>query len=175
VPLFHAIGITPEAATLEIAFQGRKPQQVIELTVDDLQQARDELGQNSEQPLAGLALGTPHFSYTEFERLVNLLDGRSIDPRLIFYLTTSRHVFEQARQQGWIESLQQAGIKIITDTCTYFSPAVNGLHGKIMTNSAKWAYYAPGMLPVQVLIASLSECVESAVNGEVMLDQWAAT
>jgi hypothetical protein len=44
-----------------------------------------------------------------------------------------------------------------------------------MTNSAKWAYYAPGMLPVDVLIASLSECVESAVTGEVMLDQWDAT
>jgi hypothetical protein len=175
VPLFHAIGITPEASTMEIAFQGQPPLQVIELNPGDLQQARAELGSNSDRALAGIALGTPHFSYTEFERLVNLLDGRSIDPRLILYLTTSRHVFEQARQQGWIESLQQAGIKIITDTCTYFSPAVNGLHGKIMTNSAKWAYYAPGMLPVDVLIASLSECVESAVNGEVMLDQWDAT
>jgi hypothetical protein len=90
----------------------------------------------------------------------------------MFYLTTSRHVHQQARQQGWIESLEQAGIKIITDTCTYFSPAVNGLHGKIMTNSAKWAYYAPGMLPVEVVIGSLSECVESAVSGDVMLDQW---
>jgi hypothetical protein len=29
------------------------------------------------------------------------------------------------------------------------------------------------MLPVEVVIGSLSECVESAVSGEVMLDQWA--
>ena len=100
------------------------------------------------------------------------MNGRSIHPGLVFYLTTSRHVHQQARQQGWIESLEQAGIKIITDTCTYFSPAVNGLQGKIMTNSAKWAYYAPGMLPVEALIGSLSECVESAVSGDVMLDQW---
>ena len=68
--------------------------------------------------------------------------------------------------------MQQAGVKIITDTCTYFSPVVNGLQGKIMTNSAKWAYYAPGMLPVEVVIGSLSECVEAAVSGEVTLDQW---
>ncbi len=172
VPLFHAIGITPEAATLDIAFQGQSPQRTIELTVDDLQQARNELGRDSDQALAGVALGTPHFSYTEFERLVKLLDGRNIDARLTFYLTTSRHVYEQAQQHGWVESLQQAGINIITDTCTYFSPVVNGLRGKIMTNSAKWAYYAPGMLPVDVLIGSLTECVESAVSGEVMLDQW---
>ena len=39
-----------------------------------------------------------------------------------------------------------------------------------MTNSAKWAYYAPGMLPVQAVIGSLRECVESAVVGRVMLD-----
>ena len=76
------------------------------------------------------------------------------------------------QEQGWIEPLLQAGIRIITDTCTYFSPAVNGLRGKIMTNSAKWAYYAPGMLPVEVVIGSLQECVESAVAGEVRLDSW---
>ena len=172
VPLFHAIGVTPEADTLEIAFQGQPPVQIIDLNLDDLQQARAELSGNSDLPLAGIALGTPHFSYTEFARLVKLLNGRSIHPGLVFFLTTSRHVQQLAQQNGWIESLEQAGIKIITDTCTYFSPAVNGLHGKIMTNSAKWAYYAPGMLPVEVLIGSMSECVESAVSGEVMLDLW---
>ena len=172
VPLFHAIGITPEAATLEAAFQGNRVPHTIELNVADLQQARAELGQNSAQKLAGIALGTPHFSYTEFERLVELLDGRKLHAGLVCYLTTSRHVLQQAQQQGWTDALQQAGIKIITDTCTYFSPAINGLQGKIMTNSAKWAYYAPGMLPVEAVIGSLSECVESAVSGEVMLDQW---
>ncbi len=44
-----------------------------------------------------------------------------------------------------------------------------------MTNAAKWAYYAPGMLPVQVVLGSLAECVESAVAGEVLLDSWATS
>jgi predicted aconitase len=39
-----------------------------------------------------------------------------------------------------------------------------------MTNAAKWAYYAPGMLGVEVALASLPECVESAVRGEVWRD-----
>ncbi len=172
VPLFHAIGITPEAPTLESAFQNNPIQQTIKLNLDDLRQARNELGTNSDHVLAGIALGTPHFSYTEFERLINLLGRRCIAPGLVFYLTTSRHVLRQVEQQGWANVLEQAGVKIITDTCTYFSPAVNGLCGKIMTNSAKWAYYAPGMLPVEVLIGSLAECVESAVTGQVTLDPW---
>jgi predicted aconitase len=172
VPLFHAVGITPEAATLDDACFNRKPEQIIEFGLKDLREARNELGQDSTQALQGIALGTPHFSYTEFERLIALLQGRSIDSRLVFYLTTSRHVYEQAAQQGWTEQLEASGIKIITDTCTYFSPAVNGMRGKVMTNAAKWAYYAPGMLSVQVVLGSLSECVESAVAGEVKLDSW---
>lgn len=173
VPLFHAIEITPEAPTLDEACHNQVPEQVIEFGLDDLQRARAELGQDSGGPLKGVALGTPHFSFTEFERLMGLLQGRDIAPGIVFYLTTSRYVWEQAGQQGWINQLEKSGVKIITDTCTYFSPAVNGLRGKIMTNAAKWAYYAPGMLPVQVVLGSLSECVESAVSGEVQLDSWA--
>jgi predicted aconitase len=172
VPLFHAVGHTPEAATLDQACQGQIPDQVINVSVQDLLQARGELGEGSGK-LSAISLGTPHFSYTEFERLVMLLDGRDIAANLVFYLTTSRHVLQQVAAKGWAEQLTQSGIKIITDTCTYFSPQVNGLQGLVMTNSAKWAYYAPGMLPVQVVIGSLSECVESAVTGKVELDQWA--
>ncbi len=36
-----------------------------------------------------------------------------------------------------------------------------------MTNSAKWAYYAPGLLPVEVAFGSLEDCIETAVRGEV--------
>ncbi len=39
-----------------------------------------------------------------------------------------------------------------------------------MTDSAKWAYYAPGNLGVDVVLASTRECVESAVAGKVVLD-----
>ncbi|MEM7561707.1 MAG: aconitase X catalytic domain-containing protein [Pseudomonadota bacterium] len=172
VPLFHAVGVTPEAETLDMATQGKVPQNTVHVTPDDLRNARNELGHNSHEKLAGIALGTPHFSLTEFAALIEALGERDIHTDLVFYLTTSRHVEQLARERGWIERLQQAGVRIITDTCTYFSPVINGLQGKIMTNSAKWAYYAPGMLPVEVVIGSLQECVESAVSGEVCLDQW---
>jgi len=172
VPLFHALGITPEATSLDAAFHGRPVSESIDIVVAELRGARDELGRNSDGQLNGIALGTPHFSITEFERLVALLDGRGLHSRLTCYLTTSRHVFAAADEHGWIEPLRQAGFRIVTDTCTYFSPAVDGLRGKVMTNSAKWAYYAPGMLPVEAVIGSLAECVESAVRGEVVLETW---
>jgi predicted aconitase len=40
----------------------------------------------------------------------------------------------------------------------------------VMTSSAKWAWYAPGNLGVQVAFGSLRECVDSAVKGRVVRD-----
>jgi predicted aconitase len=47
--------------------------------------------------------------------------------------------------------------------------------GSVMTDSAKWAWYAPANLGVGVAIGGLAECVRSAVAGRVLLDEtlWA--
>ena len=63
--------------------------------------------------------------------------------------------------------LERAGAIILVDTCTYFAPAVRAARGRVMTNSAKWAYYAPGLLPVEVAFGSLEDCIETAVRGQV--------
>jgi predicted aconitase len=42
-----------------------------------------------------------------------------------------------------------------------------------MTNSAKYAYYAPGMLGADVAFSGLADCVESAVVGRVVIDDTA--
>jgi len=44
-----------------------------------------------------------------------------------------------------------------------------------MTNSGKWAWYAPGNLGIDTVLGSLSECVASARAGKVVRDEslWA--
>ncbi|MFB3051045.1 MAG: aconitase subunit 1, partial [Acidimicrobiia bacterium] len=45
--------------------------------------------------------------------------------------------------------------------------------GDVMTNSGKWAYYAPANLGVGVVIGSLADCVKSAVTGSaVTTGEW---
>ena len=39
-----------------------------------------------------------------------------------------------------------------------------------MTNSAKWAYYAPANLGLDVAFGSTEECVRSAVLGRIWRD-----
>jgi len=167
VELWHGIGVTPEAPIVEAVFDGSE---IYEITPPDLAAARDVLSSGRDGPLDMVALGTPHFSITEFAKLVALLDGRKIKQGFVLYVSTSRFVHGLAQAKGWINELEKAGVSIVTDVCTYYSPAVKGCKGRVMTNAATWAYYAPGMLGVEVCFGSLKECVESAVRGEVWRD-----
>jgi predicted aconitase len=40
----------------------------------------------------------------------------------------------------------------------------------VITDSAKWAYYAPGNLGVEVIFAAVEDCVTSAVSGSFSAD-----
>ena len=165
VELLHVVGVTPEAAKLASVF---KTGEKIEITAADLKTAHRELSTAADGPLDAVALGTPHFSISEFTELVKLLDGRKV--KIATYISTSRGIREMLSAKGWLNALQDAGIIIPVDICTYYSPKIQGLKGRVMTNAAKWAYYAPGMLGVEVCFGSLKECVESAVRREVWRD-----
>jgi hypothetical protein len=41
---------------------------------------------------------------------------------------------------------------------------------RLMTNSAKYAYYSPGLLQAEVAFGSMADCVRSAVAGRVVVD-----
>jgi predicted aconitase len=167
VAMFHAVGLTPEAATVDAAFQGAAPDERIVLTAQDL---RDTVRHLSTVPdgtiLSAVSLGTPHFSLSEFTRLMPLLDGPR--PRIDVYINTSRDVLEVLEQRGWAVLLRDCGITLVIDTCTYVTAILRDLSGAVMTNSGKWAYYAPGNLGVEVAFGSLAECLDSARAGQVV-------
>ena len=177
VGLVHVVGSTPEAPTLAEALQHRQPLALVEVTPAMVRAARDQLttAGDGQDRLVGVNVGTPHFSVAEFGRLVALLAGRSIHPEVEFYASTSRHVLARIEALGWLASLEGAGVRLVVDTCTYVTSILEDTAGVVMTSSAKWAWYAPGNLGVRVVLGSLRECVESAVEGRVVRDDalWA--
>ncbi len=166
VAMFHMVGITPEAPTLAVACGHRAPTQVIPVSLTDLAHAAAELTSAGNESLGAVSVGTPHFSLTEFEQLRVLLAGRCVSNGMAFYASTGRAVQEELRTRGWLDDLAAAGVTIVTDTCTYLAPIMAPIAGAVMTNSAKWAWYGPNNLGLQVIFGSLEECVESAVRGE---------
>lgn len=171
VGLFHAVGITPEAPTLAEAFGGQPAQEVVLVSRAQLQRTRAALSQaRPGDRLAAVSVGTPHFSLAEFDQLLALLAGEEAGLRIDFYVNTSRFILWQLEESGKARTLQDRGITIVTDTCTYITPVMKQTRGLIMTNSGKWAHYAPANIGVEVAFGSLRECVRSAILGEVVLD-----
>jgi predicted aconitase len=172
VALVHVLGVTPEAPTLEEALHGRPPQRTADVSVDDLRRARRSLTTSTGDRLGAVSVGTPHFSVAEFAALLPLLEG--LRPQVPVYVSTGRYVLEQVREKGWLGPIERAGVQVVVDTCTYVTSVMQSPQGAVMTNSAKWAYYAPGNLGVEVVFGSLEECVRSAAAGRVVLREWPA-
>ena len=174
VAMFHMVGVTPEAPTLRDALGGRAPERTIDVGPKELAAAAAELTSTTSTALGAVSIGTPHFSYDEFTRLRALLATRRVAPSLEFFVSTGRDVLARVDAEGWGEELRECGVQMVTDTCTYITPILSGRPGAVMTNSAKWAWYAPNNLGYDVVFGSLEECVESAVQGALWRDdsQW---
>jgi predicted aconitase len=167
VALFHAVGLTPEAPSFDAATHGQPPEQVIPVADADLRGIVAELSTVPDgAPLVAVAIGTPHFSIDEFTRLMPLLSGDRLAVDL--YVNTSRFVQAALAQRGWNAVLKSAGVTLVIDTCTYVTAVMRKLDGAVMTNSGKWAHYAPGNIGVEVAFGNLADCIASAYAGRVV-------
>ena len=164
VGLIHVVGLTPEAGTLSEATGGQAPRRV-EVTSAALDAAYGALTNTSTASLRTVNLGTPHYSSHQIDRLTRLLGGRPVHEGVTLYVNTGRHVLATA---SGIPELEVLGVTFVVDTCTYVTPIIGDGSGVAMTDSAKWAYYAPGNLGLDVVFGSTADCVESAVAGRVM-------
>jgi predicted aconitase len=171
VALFHMVGVTPEAPDVQTALQGSTPQQIFDVDLPALRAARAELTTAHAQPLDMVVLGSPHFSIAEFQQLAPLLKNRHVHPRVQFLVTTSRVMVDRARETGAMQTLLAFGGRVTVDTCILATPMLPNTIKTLMTNSGKYAYYAPGLLNAQTVFASLADCVESAVKGALVRDE----
>lgn len=166
--LFHVVGVTPEAASLEQAAQGAPIEERIIVDAAMLRAARDRLSTTDDTGVTAIAIGSPHLSLAEADALISAFDGRK--SALPFYANTGRHVIQLLEAKGRLPALRDAGVTLVVDTCIVVTPILPEGGGVLMTNSGKFAHYAPGITGHSAVFGSLKECVETAVAGRLMRD-----
>jgi predicted aconitase len=170
VAMVHVVGLTPEAPTLDVATGGHEPARRIPLRTHDLRVARDALSTvGTGAAIGAVSIGTPHCSLAQFDELASLADGRTFT--VPFYVNTGRDVLAEVERRGVADTLRRCGATMVTDTCTYITPVIREGGGPVVTDSGKWAWYAPGNLGLDVALAGLEECVRSAVSGRLERDE----
>ncbi len=176
VGLFHMVSITPEAETLEAAFQGYPPEQVIEVTWDLIQKTWQEMstGELDGEKLDAVLLGCPHFSYVEFLELANAIKsaGARCHPGVDFLVMTNHASMALIKRTDIYETLIDFGGRIVLDSCVFHSPVLKESIKVVMTNSGKASYYSPGILGVKVAFGELENCVKAAVWGTISREDY---
>lgn len=163
-PMFHITGITPEAADYD---DEEQELQQINIKMKDLQETWQELTTATDPSVDLISLGNPHFSLEEFSTLALLVQGRRIKKGVVMIITTSRVIYDKAKQAGYIDEIERFGASLITDTCWCMitEPIIPLKAQNIMTNSSKYAHYGPGISRRKFHFGSLGGCVEAACTG----------
>lgn len=166
--MFHIAGITPEAA--EASRQAKHSKTYMaEKTVPlaDLLRSWQELNTARDPRVDLVSFGNPHFSLTECKRLAELCTGRTRHPDVRVAVTLGRMIHERAIVDGHVTTMEDFGIQFITDTCWCMlqEPVVPPGARTLMTNSAKYAHYAPGLVGRDVHFGSMADCVDGACCG----------
>ncbi|KAF9894512.1 hypothetical protein FE257_006396 [Aspergillus nanangensis] len=161
--MFHVKGVTPEAAqfgALETQLER------VALTRETLRDCWEALNSARDRSVGLVSLGNPHFAVEEFAALAVLCAHRRKSDAVEVIITTSRATFDEAHAAGYLVSVEAFGARIITDTCWCMigEPVIPSSVRNLMTNSAKYAHYAPGMVNRGVHFGSLAQCVEAACS-----------
>lgn len=164
-PMFHIAGVTPEA-------NEQRPKRQVRIGLGDLRRAWDVLNTAASMEVGLVSLGNPHFSLSECARLAALVQERTKSADVAVIVTCGRAVHEAARQAGHVAAAEAFGVRFVTDTCWCMlgEPVIPPAVRTLMTNSGKYAHYAPGLVGRGVRFGSMTACIEAACSGKAHQD-----
>lgn len=167
VGLYHIVGVTPEAPTLEDALGGNEPTAVHDITIEQLEEIWKQLSTSNSETIEMIVMGSPHFTLDECKELAILVNGKRKSSHIDFLITTSTYVFEKAKKLGYVDTIEQFGARFSTDICLCMlnEMMLKENVNNVMTNSGKFAHYGPGLVSRKVIFGSMEQCVTTAVHG----------
>ena len=167
VPLLHVAGVTPEGDLAPASDAARA-----RVTVADLAEAWERF--NSGPANVDLvALGSPHLSLEETRRFAALMSGAARHPDTSVIATLGRDILSKAQSEGLVARLEASGVRLIPDLCwcSIIEPVFPRDAKTLMTNSGKYAHYAPGLCGRNVRFGSLSDCAAAAKTGVAAIER----
>jgi hypothetical protein len=165
VPMFHIVGTTPEARTIEEAFGGVPPAAEV-LTAREIKEGTEQLTSATSREVDYVAVGCPHFTLRQIAEVAHLLNGKRVSESVVLWVHTALPIFSVAEKLGYVQTIERAGGRVTVDVCTILgNPEALGVK-TLATNSAKMAFYAPGSNHLKVWFGSLKNCIQAAITGK---------
>ena len=81
-------------------------------------------------------------------------------PTCEFWVCTSRKIKEESNRLGYTKTIEEAGGRVVADTCMVVSPIEKMGYKTTGVNSGKAANYLPGFCKQEVCFANIDDLVE---------------
>jgi len=167
--MFHAVGVTPEARTLEEATGGRTDIERITISDKDLKSVYEKFNDFDEPRASVVVFSGPQLSIAEIRNVANMLEGKKVNKDTTLIITCSEATLVQAKQAGFADTIERAGGIFLTGVCFYILDGLSEIRKAngwktLVTNSAKLANNVKVHRFVPV-VRSTRECIDIAIRG----------
>jgi len=156
VGLYHMEGCTPEA---QIFSSRIKELEVIHVSQEELKEVYAKLNTGTEPDI--VILGCPHASLGEIAEVAKELDGKKLKKPL--WVCTSRIIKEASDRMGFTEKIENAGGRVVADTCMVVAPIEDLGYRTTGVNSGKAAAYLPGFCKQKVVFQGLKGLIRRVI------------
>jgi predicted aconitase len=166
--MFHFVGVTPEAPTIDAALGGREPAESMTIDASDLARvyASYSLGDGDARLVV---FSGPQQSLLEVRRLAELFDGRRVKEGSSCFATTNGAIIAQARTLGYADVLERAGVTLLEGVCFYILQNLTPMRianrwSNMVSNSAKIVNII-GAHRFNTILRPTAQCVDIACSG----------
>jgi len=166
IPLFHMIGVTPEAQNYSSKFINQLDEH--EITIDDILSLKSQFGKKGDK-IDVVVFAAPQLSIFEMQKVSELCFDKSFKVPVI--ICTSPQVYADASRMKIIDQIEETGAKVLEGTCFYnqYAREIGLANGwkRLMSNSAKIVNILGGY-GYEPSLSSMENCIDSAVAGEII-------
>lgn len=172
VEMVHLVGITPEAPTLEAAFgdaerlRAARANHTLRFGLAEHRATWEKINATGKDTKVDyVMLGCPHYTLEQLWEAARLIEGRKVHADCELWIFTPRAIKAVADQNGTTGILEEAGARVMTDSCSAMSRGVPKGTRVAAFDSAKQAHYLPAILGVQAWYGDTAECIDAACSG----------
>jgi len=168
--MFHFVGVTPEAPSIEAALGGRMDVEKIVLSQERIESVYSSYSLGDGDARLVVFSG-PQQSLFEMKQLAALFAGRKLHAGSSCFVTTNGAVLAQSRALGYAKALEDAGVTILEGVCFYILQNLSPMRQanrwtNMVSNSAKIVNII-GAHRFNTILRRTPECVEIACSGKL--------
>jgi len=166
--MFHFVGVTPEAPSIEAALGGRVSPENLSITDEQIEKALSSFSLGDGNARLVVFSG-PQQSLFEMKHLADLFAGRKIKAGSTCIVTTNSAILAQSRDLGYAKTLEDAGVTILEGVCFYILQNLSAMRAanrwtNMVSNSAKIVNII-GAHRFNTILRRTAECVDIACTG----------